>query len=52
MRDPGLSTGQIGGMILEMNAILRNEFYPTLGEAKTRRFDKIWGSFQVSCVRG
>ena len=28
-RENGLSTGQIGGLITEMNAILHNEFYPS-----------------------
>ena len=34
-----LSTGKIGSLITEMNAILRDEFYPSLGSEKTRRFD-------------
>ena len=35
MRENGLSTSQIGSLIIEMNAILRDEFYPILGKAKT-----------------
>ena len=45
-RENGLSTGQIGGLIIEMNDILRDEFYPALGSNKTRRFDTIWGAIQ------
>lgn len=45
-RENGLSTGQIGSLILEMNAILRNEFYPVLGSNLTHRFDTIWGTIQ------
>lgn len=45
-RENGLSTGQIGSLILEMNAILRNEFYPVLGSRLTHRFDTIWGTIQ------
>lgn len=45
-RENGLSTGQIGGLIIEMNAILRDEFYPALGSNKTRHFDAIWGTIQ------
>ena len=41
-----LSTGQIGRLIIEMNGILRNEFYPALGPSKTHRFEEIWGSIQ------
>lgn len=42
----GLSTGQIGSLIIEMNGILRNEFYPSLGNDKTCRFEEIWGTIQ------
>lgn len=45
-RENGLSTGQIGSLIIEMNAILRDELYPSLGSDKTRRFDMIWGTIQ------
>lgn len=30
----GPTTGQIGGMIIEANAILHNEIYTALGEAR------------------
>ena len=50
-RENGLSTGQIGSLILEMNAILRNEFYPVLGSRLTHRFDTICGTIRASCVR-
>ena len=42
----GLSTGQIGGLIIEMNDILRDEFYPALESDKTCWFDTIWGAIQ------
>ena len=45
-RENGLSTGQIGDLIIEMNDILHNEFYPALGSDKTRWFDTIWGAIQ------
>ena len=34
-RKNGLSTGQIGSLIIEMNDILCNEFYPALESNKT-----------------
>lgn len=37
----GLSTGQIGSLIIKMNGILRNEFYPALGPSKTHQFEEI-----------
>ena len=47
----GLSTGQIGGLIIEMNDILCDEFYPALGSNKTRQFDTIWEAIQsLLCV--
>lgn len=45
-RENSLSTGQIGSLVIEMNAILRDEFYPSLGKDKTHRFDEIWGAIQ------
>ena len=45
-RENGLSTGQIGGLIIKMNEILCNEFYPALESNKTRWFDTIWGAIQ------
>ena len=45
-RENGLSTGQIGGLIIEMNDIFHDEFYPALGSDKTRQFDTIWGAIQ------
>lgn len=42
----GLSTDQIGNLIIEMNCILRNEFYPYLGNDKTCQFEEIWGAVQ------
>lgn len=41
-----LSTGQIGGLIIEMNAILCNEFYPFLGKDKIHWFNEIWEAIQ------
>ena len=46
MHENDLSTGQIGGLIIEMNDILHDEFYPALGSNKTRWFDTIWGAIQ------
>lgn len=44
--ESGLSTGQIGGLIIETNAILHDEFYPSLEKDKTHQFDEIWGAIQ------
>lgn len=47
----GLSTGHIGSLIIEMNGILRNEFYPSLESDRTCRFEEIWGTIQsLLCV--
>ena len=47
----GLSTGHFGGLIIEMNDILCNEFYPALGSNKTCWFEETWGSIQsLLCV--
>ena len=40
------SMGQLGDMILDLNDMLRNEFYPIVGEEKTCRFETIWGPAQ------
>ena len=42
----GRSTGQIGGLIIEMNAILHDELYPSLRKDKTHQFEEIWGAIQ------
>ena len=44
--ESGLSTGQIGSLIIKMNTILHDEFYPSLGKAKTHQFEEIWGAIQ------
>ena len=38
--------GQLGDMILDLNDILRNEFYPIVGKEKSRWFEAIWGPTQ------
>ena len=35
---------QLGDMILNLNGMLRDEFYPIVGEEKSRRFEATWGS--------
>ena len=42
----GLSTGQIGGLIIEMNAILHDELYPSGRKDKIHQFGDIWGGIQ------
>ena len=38
--------GQLGDMILDSNDMLRDEFYPIVGEEKSRQFEAIWGPTQ------
>lgn len=40
------SMDQLGDMILNLNDMLRDEFYPIVGEEKSRRFEAIWGPAQ------
>ena len=47
----GSTAGQTGGLIIEMNAIIQNEFYPSLGSNKTRQFDELGGPSRASCVQ-
>ena len=45
-RETRPSIDQLGDMILDLNAILHDEFYPIVGDEKASRFDVIWRSAQ------
>lgn len=47
----GPTTGQVGGMIIEANAILHNEIYPALGESRCVVLTNSRGLSKASCVQ-